>query len=1089
MQESLTLATEALELTNVADDINNVDDATSALIATMRGFNLEADSAGSIVDKLNEVSNNFAVTIGDLATGISKESATLAQANNSLDQTIALITGGTEVMRDASRVATGLRTIALRLRGVGEEGEPIAELMPKLEEYFNKFGLTLIDTNGKFKSTYDILKDLAGVYENLSAQDEMAFAKLSELISGQRQSTVLNAVLSNWERVEEAMQSSINSIGSAARENAKYIDSIQGKTEKFASAVQKMWKNTISSDTIKLTVDLGTEVINLIDKVGLLNTAFIALFTTLWVTGKLKALNSLMQDFGANIAVAVNNMGLGANAALNFGQAIAKIGPMLAVTGIVLLVKALKDASEHIQNMADDVAEAWRNVEESRNAIRELGREYEDLAQKTNLTSDDKLRLLEIERQLKTAFGEAGEQIDFQTKSLKENKEAIEALTEAQAQQFLLLNQGNYREALDKLSQAYSIRVYSQDSTLYGEGLYSRSPALLATSGTLQVFKDLDAAIAAAAENVQQLTGTQNKLLYDMAVEQLRSLYNQRDALKSIVDQYEAILYSTSEAAEKQYAMAKSTWRNLESVESLTSQFNTLTGNINDLYKSLEEISDEGTFSPSTLDDLVQKYPEVIQYLHDHAQLQEFLKNKINEYETTQIEAYKRILLQSETFFNATLEGYTELYNQLALAYGKDAENFKSLAEVKAETDDYLIQHLGANWAEYYGTQEEALRALRAQYVTQRNALATTGSAMFAQYQSMINQIDAQIKVLSTVSDAFDNLKLDFTPINVSGVGGSKSGSKIVDAIEDLINSQIDALQKKIDAEQKIIDQLKEQYDKEKALAKIEELRLDIVKKREELANINKERNVRLYNPETGRFEWVADPREVQRAEEELSDLQKKYNEARRDYQRDMEIKKHQDLIKSYNEQIDALREYLSTLEDLTKKSVDEQLAEWKRLQGGGGPTGGKTSSSTSTGNQAKINKLQEELRTLWLRYNELKNSGQTARTAAYNDYTRKREEIIRLGGVPQYEKGGKIPNTGLAMLHAGEIVLNKPTAQLYENVLMPFVHNLANLFKRPAATISDGNGRVININEINVSSNDPQKWVDGLEALVNIRK
>ena len=1091
MQESLGLATEALELTNVADDIDNVNDSTSALIATMRGFQLEADSAGSIVDKLNEVSNKFGVTVGDLATGISKEAATLNQANNSLDQSIALITGGTEVMRDPARVATGLRTIALRIRGVSEEGEILEGLVPKLQSAFDKFGISLTDANGDFRSTYDILGDLASVYEDMSDLD---LANISELVSGKRQSTVLNAVLQNWERINEAIQVSADSAGSAAEENAKYIDSIEGRIATFTSSVQNMWRNAISSDSIKTVVDLGTGLINLIDKVGLLNTAIMLFFTTMLLLKKQNFIQTIFSPLNAAIVQLVAKMELADGATKVLSTTLTTLSAAAIIGGIMLLVKVIKDASEHIQNMADDVAESYRQMEENKNTIADLGRQYEELAEKTTLTSDEKIQLLDIERQLKTAFGEAGDEIDLQTKSLEENKEAIEELTKAQAEQFLLLNQGSYEEALSDLTRARTDVMYFEPSMPDKEGNFRSAQAIR------KDFEDLNAAIAEVEKSMAEINANPDISEYsrNRALGVLQNLYDERDALNDIKIQYEnvrdafnGIADSMDDVVEKQEAMTDSTWRNLESMETLASQFNSLTSNVNELYEAMDSLNTDGILSASTLDKLVEKYPEIIQYLHDQAQLQEFLTNKVDEYEATQLETYQNILMQSETFFNITLDGYEDFYNQLSIAYGADAENFKSLAEVKAETDDFLIEHLSASWAEYYDTQEDALRAVQASVKAQLSVFKITGSASYSAYTELTNtlkEINAQLSVLSTVSDAFNNLELDFTPINMSGIGSTDEDNTIIDAIEDLINSQIDALQDKIDAEQRIIDQLNEQYDKEKALAKIEQLRLDIVKKREELANIKKEKNVRLYNAATGQFEWVADPREVERAEEELSNLQEDYAEARRDYQHDMEVKKHQDMIDSYNKQINSLRDYLDTMEELTKKSVDEQLAEWNRLQGGNGGKSSGSSSSSAQNTQSQIDKLQEELYKLWLRYHEVKNSGYTLRTEAYNALIRKREEITRLGGIPAYEKGGKVPNTGPAILHQDEIVLNKPTAQLWERTLLPALSNIVGMLKGQPTTIS-GNGRTININEINVSSNDPEEWVNGLEQLSIIRK
>lgn len=105
IQESLNLSKQAAILVNIGDGIDDMDTATSAIVATLKGFNLTADQTGKVIDSLNEVSNNYAVDTSDLVDGISRVSASMAAAGNSLDQTIAMITSATEVIRDSSRAS------------------------------------------------------------------------------------------------------------------------------------------------------------------------------------------------------------------------------------------------------------------------------------------------------------------------------------------------------------------------------------------------------------------------------------------------------------------------------------------------------------------------------------------------------------------------------------------------------------------------------------------------------------------------------------------------------------------------------------------------------------------------------------------------------------------------------------------------------------------------------------------------------------------------------------------------------------------------------------------------------------------------
>ena len=185
-ESSGILAKNALMWTNIADGTVDASEAANMIISVMKAFNIQAQGTTHIIDSLNEVSNNFAVSSGELSNSLTKSSAVLANAGVTFEEQLGLITSGTEILRNANIVSTGLRTISLRLQGMEEDGEKVEGLTAKLEGDFNKLGLTLYDTNGAIKSTYDILADLAEIYPTLSAEQK---AYYTELIARKDKST------------------------------------------------------------------------------------------------------------------------------------------------------------------------------------------------------------------------------------------------------------------------------------------------------------------------------------------------------------------------------------------------------------------------------------------------------------------------------------------------------------------------------------------------------------------------------------------------------------------------------------------------------------------------------------------------------------------------------------------------------------------------------------------------------------------------------------------------------------------------------------------------------------------------------------
>lgn len=58
----------------------------------MKAFDVEADKSMSIIDKFNEVGNNYAISSQGVGVALQKSAAALAEGGNSLDESIGLAT-------------------------------------------------------------------------------------------------------------------------------------------------------------------------------------------------------------------------------------------------------------------------------------------------------------------------------------------------------------------------------------------------------------------------------------------------------------------------------------------------------------------------------------------------------------------------------------------------------------------------------------------------------------------------------------------------------------------------------------------------------------------------------------------------------------------------------------------------------------------------------------------------------------------------------------------------------------------------------------------------------------------------------------
>lgn len=107
--DSAKLAQIATLYQNIADEQISAGESASFIISQLKAFDKTANEATHIVDALNEVSNNYAVSSADLANNLGKVSATLHANNVEYEEALGMLTAITEITRNASTASRGLR--------------------------------------------------------------------------------------------------------------------------------------------------------------------------------------------------------------------------------------------------------------------------------------------------------------------------------------------------------------------------------------------------------------------------------------------------------------------------------------------------------------------------------------------------------------------------------------------------------------------------------------------------------------------------------------------------------------------------------------------------------------------------------------------------------------------------------------------------------------------------------------------------------------------------------------------------------------------------------------------------------------------
>jgi TP901 family phage tail tape measure protein len=456
LDEAALLADAAIVYKNVGDGIEDINDASASIISTMRAFGVEVENVMFIVDKFNEVGNNFAISSKGIGDALLRSASALAAGNNTLDESIALITAANSTVQDADKVGTTLKTVSMFLRAAkteaeeaGESTEGMANSVSELREEIlaltgNKVDIQIDEDT--FKSTYQIMKELSEVWGELS---DISQANILEMIGGKRNSNVVMSLLENFEIAEKVIASAAGAAGSALAENEKYLDSIKGKVAEFKATFEELSATLIDSDFVKQVVEFGTGLLNvlnsiakIVDAIGGLNTvlgvtvgliaiikadALLATITTLG--SKLKKFgNDLTGVFsifaegfktakasGTNSLKAIGN-GFKSVAGLASTAQIAVAAFVAVITAISLIKNAIEEARqktiESSEAIIDETNARLQNVATLKSAYIEYNK-YAELTDRSESENNS----------LKTA-------VDKVTQALGDKKLALEGLTQ-----------------------------------------------------------------------------------------------------------------------------------------------------------------------------------------------------------------------------------------------------------------------------------------------------------------------------------------------------------------------------------------------------------------------------------------------------------------------------------------------------------------------------------------------------------------------------------------------------------------------------------------------------------------------------------
>lgn len=310
------------------------------------------------------------------------------------------------------------------------------------------------NTDGSLKSTYEVLKELKPVWDELGDAERTA---LGEQLAGLNQYKVLASTLQNFETAIDATTTAYNSAGSAAKENTSYMESLEAHLATLKSAWEAFSNSVIQSDFVKFFLSAGTSVLKAFNNdIG----ATAAQFGLL--TGVLTGAISLIGQFGTNLTAAIPVLSKfsASFTALSASSPLAAAGIAAVTVAFIKLIGYFEEVNKYADDLNDAFEEAndtfkttESTVKGTSNVLKAYTDRLEELEKSTNRTDAEQIEFSNIidllnEKipNLNLYLDETTGKLNLQTKEIYNQIDAWEQLSLTQA----------YQDAVSSKQRAYA---------------------------------------------------------------------------------------------------------------------------------------------------------------------------------------------------------------------------------------------------------------------------------------------------------------------------------------------------------------------------------------------------------------------------------------------------------------------------------------------------------------------------------------------------------------------------------------------------------------------------------------------------------
>lgn len=619
------------------------------------------------------------------------------------------------------------------LEDLGEESEGIESISKIQTQILNltKGKVNIFDDLDptKFKSTYDIMLGISKVWNDMTQVDQ---AQLLETIAGKQRGNSIAALIQSMGQAENVLQTSLQSSGSAMKEQESYMKGIQYSADRLKASFQELSSNTLNSSWVKAFYDLANILTNVTDKVGLFNIGILA------TVGILNAKKGFFLINGIDLLITKLGVATASATGLSFAlSAILPVGLALAgiTAGIALyneLNQSIEKQKKVLEETKDSYAQTNSDLEKINSELKTTIERIDELNAKDNLTFVEQSELDKLK--------ETNKHLLIQQDILNKNKN-----TELKDIALKSANLVDSQYGKNNIDQS-SIDEYIKNSNTTGNNaiLLSDSGNLASMIAGYKEFNDLleESYGSKNQEDIEHFTGLVDGISESL-YNSLGDLQTNKDDIQEYYNTIKNIPYNELDSNQKKivdsYNLINNAielvYKNLDPNKWKEIQISSIFDS-NDIEKTKEELVEMAN-SGEISENVLQSYPKLMAQLDSAGiSVSEFM-NQLEALKTTQENISTPEIFNESTISDAieSLTGINDAMSLMDKTYAKfidDKKNidFSDIEALSKAFKDFVSTDTLENVASVLGNTsstadqvQQAFSNLTTEYINQSGVL------------------------------------------------------------------------------------------------------------------------------------------------------------------------------------------------------------------------------------------------------------------------------------------------------------------------------------------------------------------------------